>query len=55
MDKLSAELDNFDLLGGDDFDMTDIGDHSEELLDMMDEKVDPMAVFGIGEDDDFMS
>ena len=55
LDKLSAELDNFDLLGGDDFDMTDIGDHSEELLDMMDEKVDPMAVFGIGDDEDFMS
>ena len=50
LDKLSAELaaEAFDLLGGD-FDNIDV-EHSEELLDMMDDKVDPMMAFSI---DDF--
>ena len=47
LDKLSAELaaEAFDLLGGD-FDNIDV-EHSEELLDMMDDKVDPMLAFAI--------
>jgi len=60
LDKLSAELgelsaetaEAFDLLG-DDFDI-DGADHSEELLDAMDVKVDPLAAFAI-DDDDFLS
>jgi len=63
LEKLSAELGDlsaataeaFDLLG-DDFNPTDVdGDieHTEELLDAMDEKVDPFAAFAI--DDDFLS
>lgn len=50
LDKLSAELaaEAFDLLGGD-FDNIDV-EHSEELLDMMDDKVDPMTAFAF---DDF--
>ena len=51
--KLSAELgdltSDFDLLG-DDFNFDDI-DHSEELLDAMDAKIDPMAAFGIDDED----
>eukprot|EP00580_Thalassiosira_gravida_P005012 CAMPEP_0201654100 /NCGR_PEP_ID=MMETSP0493-20130528/45325_1 /ASSEMBLY_ACC=CAM_ASM_000838 /TAXON_ID=420259 /ORGANISM="Thalassiosira gravida, Strain GMp14c1" /LENGTH=451 /DNA_ID=CAMNT_0048130649 /DNA_START=668 /DNA_END=2023 /DNA_ORIENTATION=- len=64
LEKLSAELGDlsaataeaFDLLG-DDFNQTDLdGDvgHSEELLDAMDEKIDPFAAFAI-DDDEFLS
>lgn len=64
LDKLSAELgelsaetaEAFDLLG-DDFNMAaldDDGNHSEELLDAMGVKVDPLAAFAI-DDDEFLS
>jgi len=63
LEKLSAELGDlsaataeaFDLLG-DDFNQTDLDDvgHPEELLDAMDEKIDPFAAFAI-DDDEFLS
>lgn len=40
----------FDLLGGD-FSADDLGDHDQDLLDMMDVKVDPSAAFTIDDDD----
>ncbi|KAL7554155.1 hypothetical protein ACHAWF_017559 [Thalassiosira exigua] len=62
LEQLSAELGelsaavggDFDLLGGDDLPSAgDDGHHSEELLDAMDEKVDPFAAFAIDEDELF--
>ena len=57
LEKLSAELgelsvEAFDLLG-DDFDSSNLHDidHTEELLDAMDVKVDSMAAFAIDDDD----
>ena len=57
LEKLSAELgelsvEAFDLLG-DDFDVSKLHDvdHTEELLDAMDVKLDPMAAFAIDDDD----
>jgi len=57
LEKLSAELgelsvEAFDLLG-DDFDVSNLQDvdHSEELLDAMDVKLDPMAAFTLDDDD----
>jgi len=52
---LSAMTEAFDLLG-DDFNLgdVDVDEHAEELLDAMDEKVDPFAAFGI-DDEDFLS
>ncbi|KAL9185667.1 hypothetical protein ACHAXT_003444 [Thalassiosira profunda] len=63
LDKLSAELGDltaataeaFDLLG-DDFDLANLdADHSEEMLDAMDVKLDPMAAFAIDDDEDLLS
>lgn len=60
LDKLSAELgelsaataEAFDLLGDDFGSLPNIDDiHSEEVLDAMDEKIDPMAAFAIDDDD----
>jgi hypothetical protein len=57
LEKLSAELgelsvEAFDFLG-DDFDVSKLHDvdHTEELLDAMDVKLDPMAAFAIDDDD----
>ena len=57
LEKLSAELgelsvEAFDLLGGD-FDLSDLhdADHTEELLDAMDVRLDSMAAFAIDDSD----
>lgn len=57
LDMLSAELgelsvEAFDLLG-DDYDVSNLHDidHTEDLLDAMDVKLDPMAAFAIDDDD----
>jgi len=57
LEKLSAELgelsvEAFDLLG-DDFDVSNLQDvdHSDELLDAMDVKLDPMAAFTLDDED----